>query len=268
VSEYLWDNSHVPHKGWHDEEVYDANPDNDGTYHTCEMCGNTLVRWVHVMRHEQYWKDLEVGCVCAEKMEDDYERPKDLEQRVQNRSKRKVTWLTSEKWRRSAKGNLCRRLGGERGMLIIMPDQFNDGKWVVVLDSKFHTGYATEDAAKCAAYDMIDPPPKRTTKELQTPVKKPAEESVKEGIGVEFTREQPEELSVPEGVDLQQELVDNALIECDNAVFHTLETTLSDTQLNTMRAEAIDRRIANCWIWQRKEHEKAKGYKASCDFAG
>lgn len=76
-----WDLQGVPHKGWSFVEMEDAG---DATSR-CEMCGNERVRYVHVMSHRTY-ETLRVGCVCAEKMLDDYVGP----QRREREFKRKI----------------------------------------------------------------------------------------------------------------------------------------------------------------------------------
>jgi hypothetical protein len=39
------------------------------------MCEVTEIRYVHYMQHSDYPDTLEVGCVCAENMEEDYVGP-------------------------------------------------------------------------------------------------------------------------------------------------------------------------------------------------
>ena len=65
----LWDQPDVPHKGWIFLDVIDT----ETAEATCEMCGNERIRYVHMMAHADYPERLSVGCVCAEKMSDDYE---------------------------------------------------------------------------------------------------------------------------------------------------------------------------------------------------
>ena len=45
-------------------------------YEQYEMCGNERIRFVHLMQHPDYPHELRVGCVCAEKMSDDYVNPR------------------------------------------------------------------------------------------------------------------------------------------------------------------------------------------------
>lgn len=39
------------------------------------MCETQEIRYGHTMHHPDYEGDQEVGCICAERMEDDYVGP-------------------------------------------------------------------------------------------------------------------------------------------------------------------------------------------------
>lgn len=80
-----WDQSGVPHKGW----SFDQMEDTEDATSKCEMCGNEKVRYVHVMSHPTYGT-LRVGCVCAEKMQDDYVEPRRRETEFKRRLKARV----------------------------------------------------------------------------------------------------------------------------------------------------------------------------------
>ena len=77
-----WDQPGVPHKGWHCLDVVDlradGGPADETDYATCQMCGNEKIRYVHIMEHPDLDENFEVGCVCAEKMSDDYVARMDL----------------------------------------------------------------------------------------------------------------------------------------------------------------------------------------------
>jgi len=62
-------------------------------YATCQMCGNEKIRYVYIMEHPNLDEHFEVGCVCAEKMSDDYEGPKRREAKLRNRTARRTRWL-------------------------------------------------------------------------------------------------------------------------------------------------------------------------------
>lgn len=94
----LWNQAGVPHRGW----VCVYMEDLEEAIHTCEMCGKEEIRYVHGMEHPEYAEPLRVGCVCAEKMADDYTGARERERRMKNRAARRRTW-TTRKWRHSKK---------------------------------------------------------------------------------------------------------------------------------------------------------------------
>jgi hypothetical protein len=95
-----WDQSGIPHKGWMCVEMEDL----EEPTHTCEMCGQEEIRYVHYMMHPQFANVLAVGCICACNMENDYWGPRKRERQWRNRASRKARWLTRE-WRISHQGN-------------------------------------------------------------------------------------------------------------------------------------------------------------------
>src|SRR5437868_3421360 len=62
------------------------------------------IRYVHTMSHPDYPGDRNVGCVCAEEMEDNYVRPRLREKALRSAAGRKQRWL-SRKWQVSACGD-------------------------------------------------------------------------------------------------------------------------------------------------------------------
>lgn len=69
----LWDKEGIPHKGWVNIDVID----NEDIHGQCEMCGKEDIRYAHIMTHPKY-HNLSVGCVCAERMSEDYVTPRRL----------------------------------------------------------------------------------------------------------------------------------------------------------------------------------------------
>jgi hypothetical protein len=146
-----WSQAGVPQKGWSCVGVEDLGTPNA----VCEMCETQQIRYVHSMHHPDYPTGLEVGCVCAGKMEDDYSRPRMREKALRSAASRKKRWL-SRKWMISARGNPY-----------INTDGFNVTVYSVGTDGwrgrieERATGrsvasrrrYATEDAAKLALFD-------------------------------------------------------------------------------------------------------------------
>ena len=97
-----WNKSGIPHKGWQCIDVIDLGEDKEKMeeidYEQCEMCNNEKIRYVHIMKHPEYKILLHVGCVCAEKMSEDYENPRKQENALKNKLKRKYNFNKVE-WR-------------------------------------------------------------------------------------------------------------------------------------------------------------------------
>lgn len=148
-----WDQPGVPHKGWHCVDVVnlraDGEPADDTDYATCQMCGNEKIRYVHIMEHPDVEEALDVGCVCAEKMSDDYDGPKRREARLRNRASRRTRWL-HRKWRVSAKGNSFLNVDGRN--LVVYPTK--TGRWGYKIGDRFGPKtYPTVREAKLALFD-------------------------------------------------------------------------------------------------------------------
>lgn len=99
----------APLEGWYCVMMYDVADDDsspdDVVLATCELCGCSSVRYVHVMRHVQYFEDVEVGCICAGIMEGDILSAKARDNDMKNRAKRKQNF-PKRKWYRTYNGNL------------------------------------------------------------------------------------------------------------------------------------------------------------------
>ena len=78
-----WDNPDIPHKGWECAEVIDLG-EGEENHEPCQMCGNENVRYAHMMIHPDYLGALQVGCICAEKMTEDYVNPRKNQNAVKN----------------------------------------------------------------------------------------------------------------------------------------------------------------------------------------
>lgn len=147
----LWDQPGVPHKGWTCEGVSDLEAP-DGT---CEMCGREEVRYIHHMVHPDYPGGLDVGCVCAEKMEEDRVAPRLREGKLRNVAARRRRWQ-SRVWKVSAAGNPYLNTDGFNVSVF----QKKDGTWGGKLEERSsgrfvfsRRHYPTESAAKLGAFD-------------------------------------------------------------------------------------------------------------------
>lgn len=95
-----WSQTGVPHRGWCCIDIDDVGDD----FHICQMCEVQPVRYVHTMEHPDYPDTLDVGCVCAGNMEQDYHAARTREARFKQTKKRRQRWL-EQHWRTSASGN-------------------------------------------------------------------------------------------------------------------------------------------------------------------
>ena len=149
-----WDQSGIPHRGWRCVDVVDVRagprPEDEIGYATCEMCGKEKIRFVHTMEHGEH-EPLDVGCICAEKMSEDYVTPRRWEQKLRNRAARRSKWLT-RRWRVSAKGNEYLNVDGLN--LVVFPKTGRPGSWSYRIGGEFaREAFDTEDAAKLTMFD-------------------------------------------------------------------------------------------------------------------
>lgn len=147
----LWEKKGVPQRGWSLVESTDLGE----PIATCEMCDNERVRFIHVMRHPDHKGDLGVGCVCAEKMTDDYVGPRLREAKMRNRASRRLRWLTRT-WRVSSKGNDYLNVDGINVTVYPIRQGSRHGRWGYKINDKFSSrSFLSEDDAKLAAFDEL-----------------------------------------------------------------------------------------------------------------
>ena len=141
-----WDKLGIPHKGWRYVDVVDTEKADQ----ICQMCSREDIRYVHTITHKDYPTKLEVGCICAGKMTQDYELPKLRERALRNKTDRKTRWL-KRKWRYSAKGNLFININDNN--LCVYKTKNN--RWGYRVADKFGTiTYPTIREAQLALFDM------------------------------------------------------------------------------------------------------------------
>ncbi len=151
---FRWSTPGVPHKGWTCVDVEDRKTDDFEPYDpgTCEMCGCNVLRFIHYMEHPEYDGTVEAGCVCAERMAEDYDghaRERDLK----NRASRRARWLDRQ-WRVSAKGNHYLNVNGTN--LGVFPSRRRCGEWGWWANGVFsRQTYESADRAKLALFDEL-----------------------------------------------------------------------------------------------------------------
>jgi hypothetical protein len=147
----------MPHGGCQCIGMHHAG---DGARFTCEMCGNPDVRYVHTMRHADWPDTIDVGCVCAEHMEQDPEAPKKRERSL----RRRANW-PSRRWRVSSQGNgylntdgfnvVVYPQGRGYGFRVRQRDQSTDYDDNGDFATKSNEMYSDKDKAKLAAFDAM-----------------------------------------------------------------------------------------------------------------
>lgn len=147
-----WDQQGVPHKGW---ALLDVTDEGDACA-TCEMCGKQDIRYVHHMRHADH-PDLDVGCVCAERMSGDYVTHRRLENQLRSKARSKRGWL-GRAWLTSLRGNPRIKVNGY--YLSIFPNKFNVSRWSYLIVGRGHqqfskATYPHEAGAKLALFDAF-----------------------------------------------------------------------------------------------------------------
>ncbi|MBQ9948614.1 MAG: ATP-binding domain-containing protein, partial [Oscillospiraceae bacterium] len=145
----LWERDDVPHSGWYCEDVIDLGK----PVGVCEMCGYHIIRYVHRMKHADYFKTVGAGCVCAGRMEGDVEAAKKREQDFKNRQSRRNTFVTRP-WKVSKNNNRYIKVNGR---LVVLYYDDKRKCWRYSIDKVFDKGsYPTSEAAMEAAFDELD----------------------------------------------------------------------------------------------------------------
>jgi len=93
MSTNLWNQPGVPHKGYHSLGVTDL----EAATHVCDMCGKEEIRYVHHLVHPEHGHK-DVGCVCAEKLTNDYVTHKEQLKEAVAATGKKERWL-SKTWK-------------------------------------------------------------------------------------------------------------------------------------------------------------------------
>jgi len=151
----------APISDWECVDMYDVVGDGGQEFlFTCELCQCSQVRYVHVMRHPEYFEDIHVGCICAGIMDGDILAAKERDREMKNRAKRKRNYL-KRKWLWEANGNRFMRYKN-RGITII-PGIYDNGGFGVICDGQSIWRYKGKIisnflTAVHAAFDLVDPP--------------------------------------------------------------------------------------------------------------
>lgn len=154
-----WDKPNIPHKGWYCigmEDLGEFVEDGDIEYESCEMCGKERIRYVHIMKHDEYGV-LRVGCSCASKMEEDYSNPKKRDDDFRKRATRRTNFMKQD-WRQRENGNYTLRYKGDT--ITIMKSRYGTNYGVIFNGDQIwdYNGKRNMDldTSKRAAFDLFD----------------------------------------------------------------------------------------------------------------
>ncbi|WP_021171215.1 hypothetical protein SOV_34940 [Sporomusa ovata DSM 2662] len=148
----------APLSDWECVDMYDVAEASNALC-TCDLCDCPGVRFVHVMRHAEYFEDVHVGCICAGIMDGDILAAKDREREMKNRAKRKQNYLKKE-WRVKKNGNYVLKYKNE--WLTIVPSKWGNAGFGVVWNGHGMWRYKGKSigdflTAVYAAFDLVDP---------------------------------------------------------------------------------------------------------------
>lgn len=153
----LWKQEGMPHKGWELIDVIDVRADGQAEweteYETCMMCGNEKIRYVHIVIHEDIDDEFRVGCVCSERMTNDYVNPKKIETRLRNTANRRTSWVKKQ-WKKSKNGN--HYLKHEGRLLLIYKDNKTTKYKVAIANMFGHKTFDDFNKAKVAVFNGIE----------------------------------------------------------------------------------------------------------------
>ncbi len=144
----LWERDDVPKTGW----VCTGVTDLGAPVGICQMCGHQIIRYVHHMYHPEFGS-LDVGCVCAGRMEGDVDRAKRREQDFKNKQARKENFH-NRKWKTSKNNNSFIKI---KDHLIVLYYNKNYNNWKYSIDNVFcKEVFATKEEAVDAAFEALE----------------------------------------------------------------------------------------------------------------
>ncbi len=144
----LWKRDDVPKTGWVCTGVTDLGE----PVGVCEMCGHQIIRYVHHMYHPNFGS-LDVGCICAGKMEGNIEQAKKREQDFKSKEARKENFKNRQ-WKTSKNSNSYIKI---KDHLVVLYHNKKYDTWKYSLDNVFCPEiYPTREEAMDAAFEALE----------------------------------------------------------------------------------------------------------------
>ena len=150
LTEYdnLWNRDDVPKTGWTCNGITDLGAPSG----VCQMCGHQIIRYVHHMVHPQYGT-LNVGCICAGKMEGNVEKAKQRENDFKNKEARRQSFK-NRNWKKSKNNNSYLKI---KDHLIVLYYSQRNKNWKYSLDNEFCVEvFLTKEDVMDAAFDALE----------------------------------------------------------------------------------------------------------------
>lgn len=150
LTEYdnLWKRDDVPKTGWVCTGVTDLGE----PVGVCQMCGHQIIRYVHHMCHPNY-HSLDVGCICAGKMEGNIDRAKKREQDFKSKQARKENFM-NKPWKTSKNSNSYIKV---KDHLVVLYHNKKLNNWKYSLDNVFCPEvFASREEAMDAAFEALE----------------------------------------------------------------------------------------------------------------
>ncbi|MBO7217265.1 MAG: ATP-binding domain-containing protein, partial [Clostridia bacterium] len=146
--ENLWNRPDVPKTGWICIGVTDLG----APAGVCQMCGHQIIRYVHHMKHPQYGF-LDVGCICAGKMEGDIEKAKQRENDFKNKEARRESFM-NRRWKESRNHNSYLKI---KDHLIVLYYSERNKNWKYSLDNEFSVEvFQSREEAMNASFEALE----------------------------------------------------------------------------------------------------------------
>lgn len=152
----------LPLEGWRCADVIDVRAeDPEAPLETCDICGYSELRYVHLMEHPDIEQSLSVGCIRAGIMEGDIFGAKERERLMRNRAARRRTFIRKP-WETGIFDGMLFQKGNIVYMNAIGQDSDHPPQYHVFVDDVRITEYKGKPicdplTAKYAAFDVLDP---------------------------------------------------------------------------------------------------------------
>ncbi|MBR6676322.1 MAG: UvrD-helicase domain-containing protein [Clostridia bacterium] len=118
----------------------------------CQICKRQNIRYVHHMTHPTE-ESIDVGCICAGRLEGDVEGAKHREASFKNRESRRESFMSRE-WKRSKNNNIYLKI---KDTLIVLYQSEKSRKWKYSLDNVFCAdSFSSKEEAMSAAFDALE----------------------------------------------------------------------------------------------------------------